>query len=114
METYLAEADDKVIVIVADGGLNKGTAEQITQVVQQAIECGMKGVIIECSKLDILSSAGLGKMLMLHKQMKQHGGEVKIAGLHGMAVQVLRLTRLDGIFQLYPDVSQARLAFRGT
>jgi len=114
METYLAEADDKVIVIVADGGLNKGTAEQITQVVQQAIDCGMKGVIIDCSKLDILSSAGLGKMLMLHKQMKQHGGEVKIAGLHGMAVQVLRLTRLDGIFQLYPDVSQARLAFRGT
>ena len=53
-------------------------------------------------------------MLMLHKQMKQHGGEVKIAGLHGMAVQVLRLTRLDGIFQLYPDVSQARLAFRGS
>jgi len=46
--------------------------------------------------------------------MKQHGGEVKIAGLHGMVVQVLRLTRLDGIFQLYPDVSQARLAFRGT
>jgi hypothetical protein len=27
-------------------------------------------------------------------------------------VQILRLARLDKIFQLYPDVSQARLSFR--
>ena len=112
METYLAEADDKVIVIVADGGLNKGTADQIRDVVQQAVDCGMKGVIVDCAKLDILSSAGLAKLLMMHKQMKAHGGEVKIAGLQGMSVQVLRLARLDGVFQIYPDVSQARLSFR--
>jgi anti-sigma B factor antagonist len=112
METYLGEADEQVIVIVADGGLNKGTAEQINEVVQRAIDCGMKGVIIDCSKLDILSSAGLAKLLMMHKRMKQAGGEVRIAGLKGMSVQVLRLARLDSLFQLYPDVSQARLSFR--
>jgi len=112
METYLAEADDKVIVIVADGGLNKGTAEQITDVVQHAIDCGMKGIIVDCAKLDILSSAGLAKLLMLHKRMDQHGGTVKIAGLQGMSVQVLRLARLDKMFELYPDVAQARLSFR--
>ncbi len=112
METYLAEADDKVIVLVADGGLNKGTAEQIRDVVKRAVEAGMKGVIVDCAKLDILSSAGLAKLLMLHRQMKDHGGEVKVAGLQGMSVQVLRLAKLDGMFQLYPDVSQARLAFR--
>jgi anti-anti-sigma factor len=112
METYLGEADEKVIVIVAEGGLNKGTADQINDVVQQAVDCGMKGVIVDCSKLDILSSAGLAKLLMLHKRMQQHGGEVKVAGLQGMSVQILRLARLDKIFQLYPDVSQARLSFR--
>jgi len=37
---------------------------------------------------------------------------VRIAGLKGMAVQVIRLAKLDGFFELYPDVSQARLAFR--
>jgi anti-sigma B factor antagonist len=112
METYLGEADEQVIVIVADGGLNSGTAEQIEKVVQQAVDCGMKGVIVDCSKLDIISSAGLGKLLMLHKRMRAIGGEVKLAGLKGMLVQVLRLARLDSMFAMYPDVSQARLAFR--
>ena len=37
---------------------------------------------------------------------------MRIAGLKGMAVQVIRLAKLDGIFELYPDVAQARLAFR--
>jgi anti-sigma B factor antagonist len=112
METYLGEADEQVIVIVADGGLNKGTAGQINDVVQRAIDCGMRGVIVDCARLDILSSAGLASLLMLHRRMKDHGGEVKIAGLQGMSVQVLRLAKLDGIFQLYPDVAQARLSFR--
>ena len=53
METYLGEADEKVIVIVADGGLNKGTADQINEVVQQAVDCGMKGVIIDADHQDI-------------------------------------------------------------
>ncbi|MFM1936278.1 MAG: Anti-anti-sigma-B factor [Planctomycetota bacterium] len=112
METYLGEADEQVIVIVADGGLNKGTAGQINDVVQRAIDCGMRGVIVDCARLDILSSAGLASLLMLHRRMKDHGGEVKIAGLQGMSVQVLRLAKLDSIFQLYPDVAQARLSFR--
>ena len=86
METYLGEADERVIVIVADGGLNSGTAAQIEEVVQRAVDCGMRGVIVDCSKLDIISSAGLSRLLMLHKRMRQHGGEVRIAGLKGMAV----------------------------
>ena len=112
METYLGEADEQVIVIVADGGLNSGTAEQIEKVVQQAVDCGMKGVIVDCSKLDIISSTGLGRLLMLHQRIKAQGGEVKLAGLRGMLVQVLQLSRLDKVFEIYPDVSQARLAFR--
>jgi anti-anti-sigma factor len=112
METYLGEADEQVIVIVADGGLNSGTAEQIEKVVQQAVDCGMKGVIVDCGKLEIISSTGLGRLLMLHKRIKAQGGEVKLAGLRGMLVQVLQISGLTKVFQIYPDVSQARLAFR--
>ena len=51
METYLSDADDMVVVITADGGLNHGTATQIYDVVQKSIECGMRGVIVDCSRL---------------------------------------------------------------
>jgi hypothetical protein len=44
--------------------------------------------------------------------MKKHGGEVKIAGIRGLPAQVLAFTRLNKLFEIYPDVNRARLAFR--
>jgi anti-sigma B factor antagonist len=112
METYLSEADNLVVVITADGGLNHGTAAQIYEVVQKSIECGLKCVIVDCSKLDIVTSTGLAKLLLLHKRMREMGGEVKLAGVQGFVAQILALTRLDKVFEMYPDVAQARLSYR--
>ncbi|MBL9141862.1 MAG: STAS domain-containing protein [Phycisphaerae bacterium] len=114
METYLSDADNQVVVIVADGGLNHGTASQIYDVVLKSIECGLRCVIVDCSKLDIVTSTGLAKMLLLHKRMRELGGEVKLANVQGFVAQVLTLTRLDKVFEMYPDVAQARLSFRPT
>ena len=37
---------------------------------------------------------------------------MKIASVKGMIVEVMRLTKLNKLFEIYPDVSRARLAFR--
>jgi anti-anti-sigma factor len=69
---------------------------------------------VDCAGLGYVSSLGLGVLVRLHGRMKKHGGEVKIAGMHGMAAQMLAITRLSTLFALYPDVNRARLAFRKT
>jgi anti-anti-sigma regulatory factor len=46
--------------------------------------------------------------------MREIGGEVKLAAVPGFVAQVLALTRLDKVFEMYPDVAQARLSFRPT
>ena len=38
--------------------------------------------------------------------------DLRLAGVRGVAAQALRLLRLDGLFELFPDVNAARLAFR--
>jgi hypothetical protein len=44
--------------------------------------------------------------------MTDYGGDVKVAGLTGIVAQVISMARLDRLFQVYPDVNRARLAFR--
>ena len=44
--------------------------------------------------------------------MKDRGGNVKICCVKGLISQVLQLTRMDTLFEMYPDVNRARLAFR--
>jgi anti-sigma B factor antagonist len=112
METFLQERDGEILVVAADGGLNRETAQQLVDRVAGEVRSGAKAIIVDCSRLEVISSAGIGVLLMLHKAMKAQGAEVRLAGLRGLVVQALRLARLDGIFRIFADVSAAKLSFR--
>lgn len=112
MEFYYHDIDRDVLVITADGGLNRDTSVQFVQSIEKLVEAGLNKIIVDCSKLDYISSIGLGALLRLHQRMKGRGGDVKIAGVSGFIAQALQATRLDRMFSLYPDVDRARLDFR--
>ena len=112
MELIAHEIDRDVMILSADGGLNSANAAAFISDVEQLIDGGLGQLIIDCDRLEYVSSYGLGVLLGLSKRMKTRGGEIKLAGLQGIVVQALHIARLDTLFQIYPDVDQARLAFR--
>ena len=112
MELYYDEIDDDILILAADGGLNGDTAERLVAEIGALVDAGLQRIIIDCSKLDYISSFGLGMLVRLHKKMKHRGGDVKVCSLHGIVPQVLQLTKLDKLFDIHPDVNRARLAFR--
>ena len=114
MEFLPHEIDGDVFVLVADGGINRENAKSFTEDVKSMVQNGFNKLIIDCSKLDYISSTGLGTLLVLHKRMKAAGGEVKLCNLKGLVFQALQVIRLDHLFGIYPDLGQARLAFRST
>ncbi len=112
METYYDDVDSEVLVVRADGGLNAQTTEGFVEDLEKLVDAGLRKIIIDCSSLDYISSYGLGVLVMLHNHLARHGGDVKIASVKGMIVEVMRITKLNKLFEIYPDVSRARLAFR--
>jgi anti-sigma B factor antagonist len=112
MELYYDEIDDDILILAADGGLNGETAETLVGEIGTLVDAGLRRIIIDCSKLDYVSSYGLGMLVRLHGKMKQRGGDVKVCALHGLVPQVLQLTKLDRLFDIHPDVNRARLSFR--
>ena len=69
-------------------------------------------LIVDCSKLTFVSSAGLGVLLKANRQLGALGGQVHLAGVGGPVVQILRIARLDGILKLHEDVGRAKHALR--
>lgn len=96
MEFYWDEIDGDVLVLTADGGLNGQTAEQFVQSIGKLVDAGCTKLIVDCQKLQHVSSSGLGVLIRLHRLMKGHGGDFKVCGLRGMAPQVLAVTRSTG------------------
>ena len=112
MQTFVQERDGDLLIVSADGGLNRDTAHQLIEDVAAQVDKGAKSIIVDCSNLQVISSAGIGVLLQLHRTMKAKGATVRLAGLQGFVAQAIRLVRLDSVFELYGDVNAARLSFR--
>ena len=112
MEFYYHETDGDVLILAADGGLNAANAEQFVGDLERLVDTGVRRIIVDCKNLTHVSSVGLRILLRLHKRLAMHGGDVKLADVHSAIVTLLGITRLNALFDIYPDVDQARLAFR--
>jgi anti-sigma B factor antagonist len=112
MELYYHEADRSVLILGADGGLDADTAGELLSQVEALVQAGTTQLIIDCTKLTYISSSGIGVLVRLHGKLAKQGGDVKIASPPGRVLPALSLVRVAQLFEIYPDVNQARLAFR--
>src|SRR4051812_18575618 len=112
MEFFFHEIDKSILVLRVDGGLNADTAGEFVRQLESLVDAGVTQIIVDCTKLDYISSYGVGVLVGLHNKLAKHGGNVKIAGARSMVMQALMLMHMQKVFGIYPDVDRARLAFR--
>ena len=112
MEFYFHELDKDVVILSADGGLNSDTAGEFVAQLETLVDSGIKQIIVDCTRLEYISSYGIGVLVRLHNKLAKHGGDVKVAAAQSKVLQVLTLMRMGKVFEIYPDVNAARLAFR--
>jgi anti-sigma B factor antagonist len=112
MEFYYREVEDGILIVNADGGLNSKNADQFINELGALIDAGQNKIVVDCSHLDYISSYGLGVLVRLHSKLAKRGGDVKLACVKVAIEKVLTLTRLNSLFEIYPDISCACLMFR--
>ena len=112
MEFYYDEVDENVLILSVDGGLMADNAHRLVGELESYIELGIDRLIVDCTRLTRISSYGLGVLVRLNQRLKASGGNVKICAVKGLIAEVLEFTRLGRLFEMYPDVGQARLSFR--
>ena len=112
MKFYHSEVDNDILIISADGGLNSENADQFVNELESLIEDGQTKIIVDCTRLEHITSYGLGVLVRLHTKLAKRGGSVKLACVKGLIEKLLAITRLNSIFEIYPDVNRARLMFQ--
>lgn len=61
-------------------------------------------VALNLSGVNFLVTRALSALLMLHKRQRESGGCLALCGLDANVIRVLRITRLDRVFDIYPDI----------
>ena len=59
-------------------------------------------VTLDCSKLEYISSAGLGVLLKTQKRLLAAGGKLRLAGVSRHLQDILEYSGFDQIFEIVP------------
>ncbi len=63
---------------------------------------------LDLCALEYLSSAGLGKLLVLYKRLRAAGGRLSLCKVRPVVYEVFEVTRLTGLFDVCPAGGEAR------
>jgi anti-sigma B factor antagonist len=69
-------------------------------------------LILDLSRVNYIDSGGLGTLVSLYMSAKKTGGNIKLASLTQRGGDLLQVTKLLTVFEVYDDYNQALKAFQ--
>jgi len=92
--------------------LSSGTAEEFHRRMRALIDGGARNLVVDCSELSSVSSAGLRALLQVHRQMTLVNGKIVLHSVSEIAWQLLETAGFTRIFRLYRSEAEALLGFQ--
>lgn len=103
---------EAAIIIQVTGEVNAETAPEMTRICSQSILPGDRNMVLNLSKVQYMSSAGLSSVLSAGKEMSRQGGQILICGLTPRLKQIFTISGFEMIFPMY-ESQEAALAACG-
>jgi anti-sigma B factor antagonist len=103
--------EDDLSVICLEGYVDAHTAPQFEDAIQSELDDGQLRIIVDCQRLEYISSAGLGVFMSFIEEIRDQEGDVKICGLTPKVKEVFDILGFPEIFDLLDDIPSARQRF---
>jgi anti-sigma B factor antagonist len=103
MELATTPYPDLTIITVKAGRIDAAAAIAFKDAMRAALADGPDHVVLDLSQVTFVDSSGLGAVVAAMK-MTGDGRRLDLAGLTPDVSKVFRLTRMDTIFTIHPDI----------
>jgi len=113
MALYIVEKRfNDVVLLDLRGRLTLGqeTADLRARL-NQLLEAGQLRIILKLEGVTYIDSAGLSTLVACHTSARKRDGTVKLTHLTSRVRDLLQITRLSTVFEIFPTVEDARQSF---
>src|SRR5262245_54334903 len=110
MQVTIREESSVALVSIV-GSVDSLTAGELQTAMAGAVQKGQTRLVADFSGVEYTSSAGLRVILATVKELRQKGGDLRIAGARPNVLRVLEVSGLTHILKLFPDAETARTSF---
>ncbi len=98
-------------VVAASGSLDAITATELTDFLLTKIGEGHTCLVLDLSKVDFMSSAGLRCLIVVLKESRRRGGDLRLAAVQQGVEKVLTMSGALNVLRAYPDEQEALESF---
>ena len=95
---------ENLTILALDGFLDAHTAPEFENAIQRELDGGHIQLIVDCSKLTYISSAGLGVFMGFIEELRERGGDIKICALSPKVHQVFEILGFPALYDILDDV----------
>jgi anti-sigma B factor antagonist len=94
------------------GSITAGeSAGLLRQVFKDSLAGGQLRLVVNLKYVDFIDSTGLGTLILGHSTMNANGGAMKLAHLSKRSIELLIITKLSTVFEIYGEVQDAVNSF---
>jgi anti-anti-sigma factor len=98
--TTTIQTSGNQIIAVFDGRLDTAAAISAAEAVKPLQEAENKEIILDCTKLEYISSSGLRIFLSIRKVAATHGSKVIVRNINNDIRQVFMMTGFISLFEI--------------
>ncbi len=103
---------ESVTILDLKGRLTVGPpATQLRANITRLMSEGHTSIILNLAEVDYIDSTGLGTMVICFTSLQKAGGAIKLLNLNKRNLELLLLTKLSTVFELFIDEQDAVNSF---
>jgi anti-sigma B factor antagonist len=113
MALHLTPRDSGVITVVDASGritLGDGSA-MLRKTIRQLLEEGHSNIVLNLADVDYIDSSGIGELVSAYTAVRSKSGELKLLHLTKKVHDLLQITKLFTVFEVYSDEGAAIRSF---
>jgi anti-sigma B factor antagonist len=99
---------DNVEIISLQGKITIGAGDtQLREVISNSVTAGKTNILLDLSGVTTIDSSGIGELVGSYTTVTNRGGKLKLLHLPAKLNELLHVTQLITVFEVYEDEREA-------
>lgn len=100
-------SDDGIPIVEVEGAVDAYTARELDKALKDFLAQGHRRLVLDASQMGFISSAGLRVIISTEREVRSHGGQVRVCGLNAQVRRTFEMAGLDEVLALSATREQA-------
>jgi anti-sigma B factor antagonist len=101
-----------ITILELNGRITMGSeATALREKIAQVTAEGKRSLVLEMAAVDFIDSTGLGALVICATSLRKAGGQMKLVAVNRRNIELLLMTKLATVFELFADEQDAINSF---